>query len=146
MTALQECAATLTRLYLERKTLQVSSGHVQAALNLREMTLTPADGWPGSNPEKRKLAQDTALWVDADYQESGQTLSGIRDTLAEVEATIAGVQETASAERWRIRELLATALMARMQGERVEDASPRAPEFDQAAQMATDDSDLPFGF
>ena len=146
MTALQECAATLTRLYLERKTLQVSSGHVQAALNLRELALTPPDGWPGKNEALRDTARGLALLNDKDFQELGQTLSGIRDTLAEVEATISGVQETASAERWRIRELLATALMARMQGERVEDASPRAPEFDQAAQMATDDSDLPFGF
>ena len=144
MTTLTECAATLTRLFLERKTLQVQADHVEAALNLRQLTLTPPEGWPGKNEAQRDTARDNALYADDNYREFGQALSGIRDTLAEVEATISGVQETASAERWRIRELLATALMGRTQGEHVEDAGHSAPEFDQAAQAVMDDRDIPF--
>jgi hypothetical protein len=138
MHTLQECAATLTRLFIERKTLAVSLEHVQAELNSRQLALTPPEGWFGKNESQRDTTRDFMLANDKDYQELGQALSGIRDTLADTEAVIAGVQETASAERWRIRELLATALMDRTQGERVEDAAPGSPEFGQAAQAETD--------
>jgi hypothetical protein len=77
-------------------------------------------------------------------------ISALRDELAEIECTVDGLQELASAERWLIREQLAAALGARLKGEHVEDAAPSAPEFDQAAQavtdIAADDDDNPFGF
>ena len=140
MTTLQECSVTLARLFLERNNHQTNVDRIQSDLDTLELKLTPPDGWPGKNDGQRDTARGQTLLNNADYQEMTLAMSETRDAMAEVEATIAGVQETASAERWRIREAMAAALLARYHGERVEDAAPSAPEFDQALQGAVDEA------
>lgn len=147
MTTLQEYAKTLSDWFKIRTQKQIALGHSEQDLEARKLALTPKDGWLSdkakSNEEQRRAEAERTFSADDVCQKIMKFIVDSRDELADLEAQIEALQEQASAERWRIRELLATALGAKLQGERVEDAAPGAPEFDQAAQ-AVADSDLPF--
>jgi hypothetical protein len=147
MTALTEYAAQLKTLFIERKSEQITLSHAEQDLEARKLALTPKDGWLSdkskSNEEQRRAEAERTFASDEKCKNLVQIISARRDALAELEAQIEALQEQASAERWRIREVLAQALAVRTQGERVEDAAPGAPEFDQGAQSAADD-EFPF--
>ncbi len=148
MTKLQELAQQLAGLYRARKSLQVDADHVSAAIEARQLMLTPAEGWPGKNDSQRDTARDKALAADPELADMRQELSALRDKLAGSEGEIEALQAVASAERWAVRERLADALAAR-QVERSDDPSGEMPAFSDAeddeavlaAEMAAEEID-----
>lgn len=140
---LSECAETLARLYQERAQAISELAILEELLAARQLALTPPapDGWPGKNEEQRATSRDKVLTADAEYTRIDREARQAKNSLDALEATIDGVKETASALRWEIRAALVAALDKR-HTEPAEDAAPSAPEFDSAAQQATDELDF----
>lgn len=137
MTTLQQHAESLGVQFLTRKDHAIQLAHAEADLEARKLAMIPSGGWLAdaakATVDQRKQAAEVAYSQDETCKAIAAHISELRDALADDDATISAIQELASAERWRIRELLATAIMGKTQGEKVEDTAPGAPEFDTAA-------------
>jgi hypothetical protein len=137
MTNLNEIAHRLSELFKLRKDLQIHLGRLETDLKARQFALIPESGkWPGANSEERKISMERAYAADVPCQAIDSDQHDQRDRLADLQAKIDGLQETASAERWRIRELMAT---RSQRLEKVEDEQAGDDKlFDLAAQSQLD--------
>jgi hypothetical protein len=114
MTYLQELAENLKGIYGARFDLQKRLAHLEADLEARKLALVPTGGWLSEKEkatvDQRKAAAEVAYSKDDVCLNISGLISQTRDLLSEQQALIDGLQELASAERWRIRELLAYAM------------------------------------
>lgn len=104
MLSLDECAQQISISYMERAGLNRTIWQSGQDLAQRERELRPEAGWPGKNDEARMAAKDAALAADQAYQNAISARNAAQHKLAELEASIAGVEAQRRAAEWRIRE------------------------------------------
>jgi len=91
-------------------TLQLALNELEANIADHIVTVTPRDGWPGSNDVARKLARDRELQVDSGLLNLLKDKADIELTLAEARAALAGFRAEAEAIDTFIRNQLVVAL------------------------------------
>jgi hypothetical protein len=90
--------------------LQLALAEIEANIADHIVTVTPRDGWPGSNDINRKLARDRELQVDSGLLALLKDKADIELTLAEARAALAGFRAEADAIDTFIRNQLVVAL------------------------------------
>ena len=146
MDNLTAIAKQLASLYIERAALNLSEWQIARDIQARELTLTPADGWPGKNEAARETAMKQAFASDETLQKLNIVLAQVKED----QATNEGDREALEAERraaeWQIRQRLCDALQARNVQSTGDDSA-----FDEAMQQASDqltdqsvEEDFPF--
>jgi hypothetical protein len=91
-------------------TLQLALNEIEANIADHIVTVTPRDGWPGSNDINRKLASNRELQVDSRLLALLKDKADIELTLAEARAALAGFRAEAEAINTFIRNQLVIAL------------------------------------
>lgn len=147
MDNLTSIAQHLSQLYRERAALNLTEWQINRDIQTRELSLTPADGWPGKNEAARETAMRQAFAADEALQRLNDDLSHVKKD----QATNEGEREALETERraceWQIRQRLCDALQARGVVSTGDDNA-----FDEAMQQASDqltdqaveDLDIPF--
>lgn len=133
MDNLTAIAKQLATLYVERAALTLTEWQITKDIQARELSLTPADGWPGKNEAARETAMRQAFAADAALQQLNDDLSHVKED----QSTNEGQREALEAERraaeWQIRQRLCDALQARNVQSTGDDSA-----FDDAMQQASD--------
>lgn len=110
MTTMQSLASQLGKLYEQRAELGYRTWKNERETEARQIELTPAEGWPGSNDKAREAYKAGAFAHDAVLV----ALSDERRFAQRESADLSGKIEALEAERraaeWSIRERLIAAL------------------------------------
>ena len=92
-----EIAQGISKLESSIATLQLALSELEANIADHIVTVTPRDGWPGTNDVARKLARDRELQVDSGLLNLLKDKADIELTLAEARAALAGFRAEADA-------------------------------------------------
>lgn len=88
-----------------------SMGTDQAELSLYrselkslEYALTPIDGWPGSNAERREAAKVAALEADEDYQKTVKKIAELEYNILLAQAEVSALEDERRGMEWSVRQ------------------------------------------
>lgn len=138
-TRLIEIAKRLIELYNQRGAQSLRLWHAEQDLELRQVALIPAEGWPGKNEGERKTAQTKAYKSDDVCEKIEAQIARHKTEVSTTDAEIAGLEAERRALEWEIRGELVKAL----QREHLEYSGPvEETAFDEALQSQLDE--LPF--
>lgn len=104
-------AKRLASLYEKRATTAVNKSNAQRSLDDRKLEITPPDGWPGSNPEKRAYSEKIALAGDKECQSLQTSIWRYTDEIEKLTAEIEGIEAIRRKEESGVYSALAEALM-----------------------------------
>lgn len=141
MSKIIELSKNLRAAYEKRSILQADVEELEREIYLRELTLTPAEGWPGKNAEAREMEKAKALQGDENWSGLGNARRELRDEMTLLDGTIAGLEAERRGQEWEVRANLVAMLAAnavnRNNGGPVEEEA-----FDDVAQGIVDDEGI----
>lgn len=105
-----EISKQLSEAYVERSEIQAELSRIKAEISAVEYRLTPPDGWPGSNQEKREVAKVASLEADPDYTRLNGIVSEMNYNLVLLEGTISALEAERRGQEWLIRSNLVNVL------------------------------------
>ncbi len=92
--------ASLTNIRMDLKRSMLTAEKDLATI---ELSITPADGWPGKNEAERKVNQARLLWANERWQWAENGRASLQSELLRVESYIEATTFEQDALKWSIR-------------------------------------------
>lgn len=100
---LHQVTFDLSRAYLQQGQQRTVSFDLQRKQARLELSLTPAEGWPGKNEGERKIAHDKALQANPEWVTLDESLFQVHQELEKTNAMLAALQAEMDGYKWIIR-------------------------------------------